>query len=201
MRLPITTRHRIAEAFGIQKKGATEVANNEVVKDGYIVGDIDSALSKVKMQNYTGVITNDDAELWNAVVAVAEGRARPMLIADPVDITSLKNIEPGTIVQIPTTSEVKIESVVQTSPELIVPGSTISIEAIDEPVTPAVETHSPTPPSPVMGITPPELKASSLEEVMAESSKTPEFQKAYAEEKEKIEKKRLGRPPGKKKRA
>ncbi len=62
--------------FGIPKKGATEVANNEVVKDGYLIHDVESALNIDALQKYLNTDETDFLVLWDWLVSAAEGRAR-----------------------------------------------------------------------------------------------------------------------------
>lgn len=62
--------------FGIPKKGATEVANNEVVKDGYLISDIENALNIDALQKWLNTDETDFLVLWDWLIASAEGRAR-----------------------------------------------------------------------------------------------------------------------------
>ncbi len=81
LRLPIATRHALARAFNIQKKNPTHVVDDVVRDDGYVLGDIESALTATAMSAYTGLPYSDAEQLWNDVVAKAEGRvvaAAPM---------------------------------------------------------------------------------------------------------------------------
>jgi len=72
--LPITTRHKIAEAFGIQKKGSTEVVQNVIKSDGFLIQDIELKLTPEAMRNYVGSNSEDMMWLWKAMVDKAEGR-------------------------------------------------------------------------------------------------------------------------------
>jgi len=76
LKLPINTRHTIATAFGIKKTGATEVANNEVVKDGYSIQAIEEALNIDALQKYLNTDETDFLVLWDWLIAAIEGRAR-----------------------------------------------------------------------------------------------------------------------------
>lgn len=78
LKLPINTRHTIAIAFGIKKSGATEVANNEVVKDGYGIHDIESALNIDALQKYLNTDETDFLVLWDWLIAATESRPRTM---------------------------------------------------------------------------------------------------------------------------
>ncbi len=69
--LPIQTRHALAAAFGIKKKNPTHVVDDMVKDDGYVIGDIESALSMEAMTEYVGFASPD---IWSNVVAKAEGR-------------------------------------------------------------------------------------------------------------------------------
>lgn len=92
LKLPIATRHKIAAEFNIQKRGGTEVANNEVVKDGYILGDIESALNIDALQKYTNSVVADNSDyalLWAYMVDKIEGRFPPVVEIVPSVITEL----------------------------------------------------------------------------------------------------------------
>ncbi len=73
-KLPINTRHTIAAAFGIRKTSSTEVANNQVVKDGYALGDIESRINVDELQKYLNTDVTDMAVLWTMLVDKTEGR-------------------------------------------------------------------------------------------------------------------------------
>lgn len=74
LQLPLTTRALIAAQFGIIKRGSTEVFNNEVVKDGYVLGEIEAALNIDAIQKYVVSDNTDMAILWDMMVAKAEGK-------------------------------------------------------------------------------------------------------------------------------
>lgn len=85
LKLPINTRHILAQVFGITKKSSTEVFNNEVVKDGYLIGDIESALNIDAIQKYTDSIDTDMAVLWKLMVDKVEGKITPSVEIKPID--------------------------------------------------------------------------------------------------------------------
>lgn len=72
--LSLPTRHTIAKEFGIIKKGATEVASNTIKHDGFMVQDIESALTVESMQRYLQCLNDDMGFLFNLVVDKVEGR-------------------------------------------------------------------------------------------------------------------------------
>ena len=85
LELPISTRIKIASQFGIIKKGSTEVFNNTVTSDGYLIKDIELALSKEKLQEFLQITEPDTSILWtkmlakidNKEVAIIKKRGRP----------------------------------------------------------------------------------------------------------------------------
>lgn len=99
LKLPIQTRTLIANQFLIVKKSSTEVFNNEIVKDGYIVGDIEQALNVDALQKYTGSDETDMAVLWDMLVAKIEGRELPAvgLVSEPTTFNA-QTIEPILVV-------------------------------------------------------------------------------------------------------
>ncbi len=73
--LSIHTRHKIAEVFGLQKKGPTEVVDNMIKHDGYLLKDIEETLSVEKIQSFLGTDTTDMKQLWAMLIDTIEGRA------------------------------------------------------------------------------------------------------------------------------
>lgn len=80
LRLPISTRHAIAQAFHIHKKNPTHVVNNYVQDDGYPVGDVESALSVDAIQKFVGSDETNADVLWEMCMAKVENR--PAVISE-----------------------------------------------------------------------------------------------------------------------
>lgn len=74
MELNINTRHAIAAQFGIEKKGSTEVFNNTIKSDGYLVKDVEQALNIDALQEYLGTHETDMMILWMWLVEKIEGK-------------------------------------------------------------------------------------------------------------------------------
>lgn len=74
LHLSLATRHKLAEQFGIIKRGSTEVFNNTIKSDGYVVGEIEGALNVDAIQKYLGSEETDMAKLWTMMVDKIEGR-------------------------------------------------------------------------------------------------------------------------------
>lgn len=72
--LSLPTRNKIAEAFGITKKHSTQVDSNVVKHDGYVIEDIEVALTKEAMEKFLGFTFPTPELLWEAVVNKVEGR-------------------------------------------------------------------------------------------------------------------------------
>lgn len=82
MQVPISTRHKIAEAFGFKKVRSTHVSNNEIVDDGFVIKDIEEALTVEKMQSYTGSTETDMNILFGLTVDKAEGKLPEIFVVD-----------------------------------------------------------------------------------------------------------------------
>ncbi len=93
LQLPIQTRHKIASEFGIIKKGPTEVFNDTIKSDGYLIKDIESALTLDSLQKYFGVTETNLAVLWSFLIDRIEGRDIQILDIN----TPIKIIEPQII--------------------------------------------------------------------------------------------------------
>lgn len=79
--VPLNTRIIIAAALGITKIGPTHVRDNYVESDGYKIEDVERIVCVENMQKYTGSTSKDENELWDLMVAKAEGRE--IVIAPP----------------------------------------------------------------------------------------------------------------------
>ncbi len=102
LELPITTRIKIASVFGIEKKGPTEVFNNTIKNDGFILKDIESKLNIGALQDYLQTTETELAKLWEMLVDKAEGRYKfvevpvveaPIIEAVPVVETPVQVVE------------------------------------------------------------------------------------------------------------
>jgi len=89
LKLPIVTRHHIARVFSIPKTGATEVSDNQVVKDGYKIEDIEGRLTVDALQIFLDTDETNMKYLWEDMVAKVEGRAptarEPVSVQDPIE--------------------------------------------------------------------------------------------------------------------
>lgn len=65
---------KIASEFGIVKKGSTEVFDNQIKSDGYVISEIESALNIDALQRWTGQHSSDMLVLWDAMISKIEGR-------------------------------------------------------------------------------------------------------------------------------
>jgi hypothetical protein len=81
--LPITTRHLIAEKFGILKKSPTHVVDNKIQSDGFLVQDVESALSVEALQKFLNVKCDNHIKLWNELVYRME---HPEEVIIPVEV-------------------------------------------------------------------------------------------------------------------
>jgi hypothetical protein len=79
MELKLPVRYRIAQAFGIAKKGPTHVDSNVIVSDGYSIKEIENALNIDAMQAYLETKEQDPSKLWDMLIAKIEGREVPTL--------------------------------------------------------------------------------------------------------------------------
>lgn len=92
--LSLATRNKIAQEFNIQKKGATEVASNVIKSDGYLIEDIEGALTLEVLQLYLGAMeVNDLATLWEMLVDRIEGRVKEAEPAPVIPLEVLPKVE------------------------------------------------------------------------------------------------------------
>ena len=74
LRLPLATRHKIADMFGIKRKGSIEVFNNMIKSDGYDIHDIETILNIGILEEKLGYKFPNFEEAWKTLVDFAEGR-------------------------------------------------------------------------------------------------------------------------------
>lgn len=104
--LSLETRNKIAQLFGIIKKGATEVFSNEIKNDGYLVQDIEAALTIEAMQKYLGSEHTDRDLLASMLVSKIETQS--VITATPIPEPVIAT---GTFEKIEVMSEVKPKKV------------------------------------------------------------------------------------------
>ncbi len=80
--LPLHTRIAVASQFGIIKRGPTEVFNNTIKSDGYLIGEVEEALNEVNLLNYLKIeIGPTHAELFDLTLRKMEGKDE--LVVEP----------------------------------------------------------------------------------------------------------------------
>lgn len=98
LKLPLSTRAKLAHEFGIAKTSSTHVQDNVVISDGYKVNDVEHGLNPDAIRSYLDSKEKDFNILWAAMVDKAEGRAPVTLGGDG---TGAVVIFPKTVVEIP----------------------------------------------------------------------------------------------------
>lgn len=74
LKTPINTRIKIAEQFGIKKTGSTHVSDNKIQNDGFLITDVESALTPEAISAYLGIAETHPERLWIALIDKIEGR-------------------------------------------------------------------------------------------------------------------------------
>ena len=78
--LPLSTRQKIATEFNIAKRGSTHVVDNKIQSDGYLVHEVENALTVEALQLYLGMMDEKDMNvLWERLVARIEGKEAPVV--------------------------------------------------------------------------------------------------------------------------
>lgn len=97
---PIATRIKIANQFGIIRKGPTEVFNNEIKSDGFLIHDIENALTSTAMQEYLKTDMDDITVLYQWLVQkINEPAPDPVLSNEVFDIIPTE--DPKVVVVVP----------------------------------------------------------------------------------------------------
>jgi hypothetical protein len=82
--LSLDTRNKIAEIFGIIRKGQIEVFSNTVKNDGYLVQDIEAALTPRAIKNYLRVDEDNPEILVEFLIKKVEAPVIPVITATPM---------------------------------------------------------------------------------------------------------------------
>lgn len=87
MRLPIITRLKLAEQFGITKTGSVHVIDHTIQSDGYPIESVEKALNLTAIKTYLETEENDMSVLWDMLIDKIEGKtplakAEEKIIAD-----------------------------------------------------------------------------------------------------------------------
>lgn len=94
----LATRQKIAKQFGIIKRGPTEVVNDAIKSDGYLLKEVEEALNIDAIQKFLETEETEYVLLWNMLIDKVEGReprvelivsARGNVIANGVPIVSI----------------------------------------------------------------------------------------------------------------
>ncbi len=102
--LPISTRIKIASEFGIVKKGSTEVFNDTIKSDGYVLKEIEAALCLENLQKFVDEPEEKDIVLlWNFMLNKING---------------IPKVKPSMPITIIPEEQVKIEPLVKEESEL-----------------------------------------------------------------------------------
>lgn len=111
MMVPQAERQHLAEVFGLNRTGNSEIRNNEVISDGYSVDDL-RAITAEKMSAYIGS-EETFPRAWELTCAKARSVLNPpvMEIATGGIKTVNEEVKPGDVVPVqPETVIKKIET-------------------------------------------------------------------------------------------
>lgn len=74
LKLPLSTRNKVAEKFKLSKTGPTHVFGKDVIQDGYDLKNIEGALTVDNMQKFLNSTETNPEALFRLVVDTVEGR-------------------------------------------------------------------------------------------------------------------------------
>lgn len=97
--LPLDTRNKIAEAFDIVKKGSVEVFSNTIKSDGYLIADIDNAITVSSMQAYLGSKETDSNVLFELLVNKFQPKVMATGTIEKIEVMSKPEPEPKKVVK------------------------------------------------------------------------------------------------------
>lgn len=94
--LPINIRHKIANVFGITKKGSTHVVDNEIQSDGYSIKDIEKGLSVEVLQKYLDTTETSLQKLWDELIYRATNPTEVRVLVSDFVVTNEPVVSKGT---------------------------------------------------------------------------------------------------------
>ena len=88
---PLSVRIQIANRFKIEKKGSIEVFNNEVVKDGYAIKDIEDKITLNSLQESLGTNETDPHVLWDFLMDKLSDKEIPQItsVVSPEEVARM----------------------------------------------------------------------------------------------------------------
>lgn len=95
LRLPLSTRIRIANALGIAKTGSTHVQDNRIVSDGYKIEDVESAVNAAidKGTPWELIVSEEVVVSAPTALAFVEDTGT-VTISNPVETSPKKETKP-----------------------------------------------------------------------------------------------------------
>ncbi len=94
MSLPLETRIKLADQFGIKKTSPTHVFDNRIESDGYSIRDVEKALNLPAIQSYLLTEETDLQKLWPMIVDKINGKMPPVIAptpeATPIPVETIK---------------------------------------------------------------------------------------------------------------
>lgn len=72
--LPLLRRIEIANIFGIEKKGSTEVFNDTIKSDGYYIKDVEEKITVESLQKYLETTEPNFVVLWSLLLDRLDGK-------------------------------------------------------------------------------------------------------------------------------
>lgn len=118
--IPLGTRVKIAQEFGIAKNRSTSVINNVVVDDGYVITEVENAMNVQTMQKFCDSKEKDANVLLDLVVAKIEYVA-PVTASIPVSPTPIEisNAKPEKTKIEGKDNKAKIEKILKAVPKRV----------------------------------------------------------------------------------
>lgn len=89
--LSLPTRIALAEKFGIVKRGSTEVSDNTIKSDGYLIKEVEEALNVDALQKYLETEETDMKVLWTLLVNKIEGKVVEVPVIQEIGTNTTPN--------------------------------------------------------------------------------------------------------------
>ncbi len=77
--LPLNTRIKVANQFGIIKRGSTHVSDNMIKSDGFDIKDIETKLTVETLQGFLSSTEGDIHILWRDMLDRIENPIKPVV--------------------------------------------------------------------------------------------------------------------------
>lgn len=111
--LPLHIRHKIAEEFKIVKRGSTEVFSNTIKSDGFVIQEIEGALTVPALQEYLRTPEINLEVLWEMLICKMEGKEYEAMVPTVKAVPDISVLPPEEVKQFKKEYKARVKSTIK----------------------------------------------------------------------------------------